>query len=160
MAMGIKVQTIIRKYARKNFAVIIIGDKDHPEVLGLRGYADDKCYVVGTPEELEDLPAFENAIIVAQTTQNTQFFEAVKKWAASNHPNYKIYETICDSTQRRQAEVKRLAETVDVVIVVGGRESGNTRRLAEIARGTGKPAYHIETEADLDSIDINVLSAA
>jgi (E)-4-hydroxy-3-methyl-but-2-enyl pyrophosphate reductase len=156
----IKVQTIIDKYARKNFTTIIIGDKDHPEVIGLRGYAGDKCYVVGTLEELDDLPAFDDAIIVAQTTQNTQFFEAVKKWAAGNHPHYKIYETICDSTQRRQAEVKRLAETVDVVIVVGGRESGNTRRLAEIARETGKPAYHIETEADLESLDMDVLSSA
>ena len=156
----IKVQTIIRKHAKKNYAAIIIGDKDHPEVIGLLGYARQKGYVIGTMEELEALPAFENAIIVAQTTQNTQFFDAVKNWTAANHPHYKIYNTICDSTERRQAEVKRLAETVDAVIVVGGRNSGNTRRLTEIARETGKPAYHIESETDLKAIDLEVLSSA
>ncbi len=156
----IKVQTIIRKHAKKNYAAIIIGDKDHPEVIGLLGYARQKGYVIGTMEELEALPAFENAIIVAQTTQNTQFFDAVKNWTAANHPHYKIYNTICDSTERRQAEVKRLAETVDAVIVVGGRNSGNTRRLTEIARETGKPAYHIESETDLKAIDLDVLTSA
>jgi 4-hydroxy-3-methylbut-2-enyl diphosphate reductase len=156
----IKVQTIIRKHAKKNYAAIIIGDKDHPEVIGLLGYARQNGYVVGTMQELEALPSFDNAIIVAQTTQNTQFFEAVKNWAAANHPHYKIYNTICDSTERRQAEVKRLAQAVDAVIVVGGRNSGNTRRLAEIARETGKPAFHIESETDLKAIDSDVLAGA
>jgi len=156
----IKVQTIIRKHAKKDYASIIIGDKDHPEVIGLLGYARQKGYVIGTIEELAALPAFENAIIVAQTTQNTQFFDAVKSWTAANHPHYKIFNTICDSTERRQAEVKRLAEAVDAVIVVGGRNSGNTRRLAEIARQTGKPAYHIESETDLNTIDLDILSSA
>lgn len=156
----IKVQTIIRKHAKKDYAAIIIGDKDHPEVIGLLGYARQKGHVIGSIEELESLPAFEKAIIVAQTTQNTEFFERVKLWTAANHPHYKVYNTICDSTERRQAEVKRLAETVDAVIVVGGLESGNTRRLAEIAQETGKPAYHIESEADLANIDLDVLGAA
>ncbi len=156
----IKVQTIIRKHARKDHAVIIIGDKNHPEVIGLLGYAQGRGHVAGSLEELEALPRFDDAIIVAQTTQSTQLFEAVKKWAASRHPHYKIFDTICDSTERRQAEVKRLAEAVDVVIVVGGLKSGNTRRLAQIARQTGKPAYHIESEADLQSIDPDLLTSA
>jgi 4-hydroxy-3-methylbut-2-enyl diphosphate reductase len=156
----IKVQTIIRKHAKKDYASIIIGDKDHPEVIGLLGYARQKGYVVGSIEELEALPAFDNAIIVAQTTQNTNLFEAVKNWAAAKHAHYKVFNTICDSTERRQAEVKRLAEAVDAVIVVGGRDSGNTRRLAEIAQQTGKPAYHIESEEDLKAIDTDVLESA
>jgi len=156
----IKVQTIIRKHAKKNYASIIIGDKDHPEVIGLLGYARGKGYVIGTMQELEALPAFEDAIIVAQTTQNTRLFDAVKDWTAANHPHYKVYNTICDSTERRQAEVKRLAESVDAVIVVGGRDSGNTRRLAEIAGESGKPSYHIESEADLKTIDSDVLISA
>jgi 4-hydroxy-3-methylbut-2-enyl diphosphate reductase len=156
----IKVQTIIRKHAKKDYAAIIIGDRDHPEVIGLLGYARDKGYVVGSMEELEALPSFENAIIVAQTTQNTQFFEAVKNWTAAEHPHYKVFNTICDSTERRQAEVKRLAESVDAVIVVGGRNSGNTRRLAEIARKSGKPTYHIESETDLEAIDTETLVSA
>jgi len=156
----IKVQSIIRKHAKKNYAAIIIGDKDHPEVIGLLGYARGNGYVAGSMAELEALPAFENAIIVAQTTQNTRLFENIKNWVAATHSHYKIFDTICDSTGRRQAEVKRLAESVDAFIVVGGRNSGNTRRLAEIARQTGKPAYHVETEADLESIDMDALASA
>ena len=156
----IKVQTIIRKHAKKGYASIIVGDKGHPEVIGLLGYALDNGYAVASMEELESLPTFDKAIIVAQTTQNTRFFESVKNWAAVKYPHYKIFDTICDSTGRRQAEIKRLAESVDAVIVVGGRNSGNTRRLAEIASQTGKPTYHIESELDLESIDMNALTSA
>lgn len=156
----IKVQTIIRKHAKQQYATIIIGDKDHPEVIGLLGYADQDGYVAGSIEELDRLPAFERAIIVAQTTQNTHFFEDVKRWARQKHPHYKIFDTICDSTERRQAEVKRLAAGVNAVIVVGGSNSGNTTRLAEIARESGKPAYHIETEEDLEELDLKELSTS
>ncbi|MEE4264306.1 MAG: 4-hydroxy-3-methylbut-2-enyl diphosphate reductase [Desulfobacteraceae bacterium] len=156
----IKVQTIIRKHSKKGFTAIIIGDKDHPEVIGLQGYARDNGFVIGSMQELEALPDFENAIIVAQTTQNTQFFESAKNWAAAHHPHYKVFNTICDSTERRQAEVMRLAAAVDAVIVVGGRNSGNTRRLAEIASESGKPTYHIESETDLNNIDTDALVAA
>ncbi len=146
----IKVQSIIAKHARQGFAVIIIGDKSHPEVRGLLGYADDNGHVAENMEALSALPVFDRAIIVAQTTQNTDLFDAVKSWAKQHHPGYKVFDTICDSTENRQAEVRRLAESVDAVVVVGGADSGNTRRLYEMARETGKPAVQIETEADLD----------
>jgi 4-hydroxy-3-methylbut-2-enyl diphosphate reductase len=146
----IKVQSIIQKHAREGYAIIIVGDEDHPEVVGLSGYAGEAGHVVDSMDELEALPVFENAIIVAQTTQNINFFEKVRQWAADSHPNYKVFRTICDSTQKRQDEIRRLAEDVDAVVVVGGHTSGNTQRLAEIARQTGKPAQAVETEAELD----------
>ena len=155
----IKVQTIIAKHAKKGYAAIILGDRDHPEVTGLLGYAGEKGHVVGSLQELEALPAFDRAIIVAQTTQNTDLFDSVRRWAAENHPQYKLFDTICDSTERRQAEVKRLAGEVDAVIVVGGLHSGNTRRLTEIAAESGKPAYHIETEEHLDQVELKEISA-
>jgi 4-hydroxy-3-methylbut-2-enyl diphosphate reductase len=156
----IRVQSIIRKHARRNFAVVIVGDRDHPEVVGLLGHAGPNGYVVGTAEELADLPEFEKAILVAQTTQDTRMFRALKEWAARHYPHYKVFDTICDSTERRQADVEHLAESVDAVIVVGGRESGNTRRLYEIARQSGKPAFHVESEAELAAIDLGLLGAA
>jgi (E)-4-hydroxy-3-methyl-but-2-enyl pyrophosphate reductase len=156
----IKVQTIIKKHLKKGFASIIVGDRNHPEVIGLHGYGGDKSYVAKNIDELSALPRFENAIIVAQTTLNTHLWQAVKKWAAENHPHYKIFETICDSTERRQAEVQRLAESVDAVIVVGGHNSGNTKRLVDIARQTGRPAFHIESEADLINMDMSALTSA
>lgn len=153
----IKVQTIIRMHAVKDYASIIIGDKDHPEVIGLLGYAEGKGFVVDNLDDLDSLPSFEKAIIVAQTTQNTLFFEEIKKWAINKFPHYKTFDTICDSTVKRQAEIQNLADSVDAVIVVGGQNSGNTKRLAEISRKTGKPTYHIETESE---IDVDALSEA
>jgi 4-hydroxy-3-methylbut-2-enyl diphosphate reductase len=146
----IRVQTIIRKHTAKGYASIIIGDRDHPEVIGLKGYAGDSGHVAASLEELQQLPVFDQAIIVAQTTQNTRLYEAVKNWAAANVPHYKIYDTICDSTEKRQAEVQCLSAQVDAVVVVGGKESGNTQRLYEVARHSGKPAFHVETEEELD----------
>ncbi|UCF91685.1 MAG: 4-hydroxy-3-methylbut-2-enyl diphosphate reductase [Desulfobacterales bacterium] len=156
----IKIQTIIEKHANQNYASIIVGDKDHPEVIGLLGYAGGRGYVIGRLDELDALPAFDQAIIVAQTTQNTRLFAAIQEWAARCFPHYKVFHTICDSTERRQAEVEQLAETVDAVIVVGGRNSGNTQRLAEIARQSGKPAFHIESETELESLDLDALTSA
>jgi len=146
----IKVQNIIHKHAKLGYSSIIIGDQDHPEVIGLLGYAMGNGYVVGSIKELDSLPIFDKAIVIAQTTQSFLLFEEVEKWAAGKFPLYKIFDTICGSTSKRQAEVKRIAECVDAVIVVGGRNSGNTKRLAEIANRSGKPVYHIETETELD----------
>jgi 4-hydroxy-3-methylbut-2-enyl diphosphate reductase len=145
----IRVQTIIRVHARKGFATIIIGDRDHPEVVGLVGYAGKIAHVVSSMDQLEGLPAFDQAIIVAQTTQNLKLYDQVKAWATAMYPHYKTFNTICDSTEKRQAEVKQLADRVDTLIVVGGKQSGNTQRLAEIGAETGKPTFHVETEADL-----------
>jgi 4-hydroxy-3-methylbut-2-enyl diphosphate reductase len=150
----IKVQSIISKHAGQGFAVIIIGDRAHPEVRGLMGYAGRNGYVAETMAELEALPDFERAIVVAQTTQNIAFYESVKAWIRKIHPHYKVFDTICASTENRQDEVKNLAATVDAVVVVGGFDSGNTRRLYEIARETQKPVIHIETEADLNIADL------
>ncbi|MBC2715311.1 MAG: 4-hydroxy-3-methylbut-2-enyl diphosphate reductase [Desulfobacteraceae bacterium] len=146
----IKVQSIIAKHSRQGYAVIIVGDRVHPEVIGLLGYAGENGYVAENMDALNALPKFDKAIIVAQTTQNKTFFEEVTAWAETLHLNYQVFNTICDSTESRQEDVKNLAEKVDAVVVVGGYESGNTKRLFDIARDAGKHAVHIETEAELD----------
>lgn len=146
----IQVQTIIRVHANREYATIIVGDKDHPEVVGLLGFAKDNGHVVANLDELALLPAFEKAIIVAQTTQNKGLFEAVKKEASVYYPHYEVFDTICGSTEKRQSEVKELADNVDAMVVVGGKNSGNTQRLVEIAKAAGKPAFPVETDEDLD----------
>lgn len=146
----IKVQTIIKKHAQKGYASIIVGDRDHAEVIGLMGYAGEKKIVVGSLEQLENIPPFEKAIIVAQTTQNTHFFENTKAWFRTHRPDYLIFDTICGSTEKRQNEVNSLAQIVDAIIVVGGYTSGNTHRLYEIAKKSGKPSFYIEDETQLD----------
>lgn len=146
----VKVQSIIKSHARKGYAAIIIGDQDHPEVISLLGFAGEKGHVAGTLDMLQRLPRFEQAIVVAQTTQNEALYQQVKTWVANHRSHYKVFDTICDSTEKRQAEVRRLAQEVDAVVVVGGKNSGNTRRLAEIVTASGKPAYPIEAESELD----------
>jgi len=146
----IRVQVIIKKHAEKGYSVIIAGEKNHPEVIGLYGHTGKKGHIINSLSEMQALPSFDKAIIVAQTTQNTTFFTNLTEWVQENHPEYKIFNTICDSTERRQKEIKEISESVDAVIVVGGKESGNTRRLAEIARQGGKKTIHIEDDSDLD----------
>lgn len=150
----IKVQSIIKKHAAKGFETIIVGDQDHAEVVGLLGYAGKSGHVVNSLDQIKELalslPETSQAIIVAQTTQNKLFFDKIRQWANAEKPHYKIFDTICDSTEKRQEEITRMAESVDAVVVVGGRNSGNTQRLAEIAGQTGKPSYHVESEEELD----------
>jgi 4-hydroxy-3-methylbut-2-enyl diphosphate reductase len=146
----IKVQNIIKTYAARGFSVIIVGDENHPEVIGLHGFSGDRGFVVGSLVDLKQLPFFNNAIIVAQTTQNTSYYDEIKSWVKVNCPHYKIFDTICDSTEKRQWEVKDMATKSDALVIVGGKNSGNTQRLYEIALQSGKPAFHIETATELD----------
>lgn len=153
----VRVQVIINKYAKKGYSTIIIGDKKHPEVVGLLGYAKGNGHAVTTLEALDSLPKFENAVVVAQTTQNTRFWTQIEQWAHENAPHYKLFDTICGSTEKRQTEVRKLAQANDALVVVGGKESGNTKRLAQIAGQTGKYAVHIE---ECDEIDYEKLASA
>jgi len=144
-----RVQQIIQSSVAENAAAIIIGDPDHPEVIGLRGYAGKHGYVVSNLHELTQLPRFNQAVVVQQTTQSTALYHQCRDWLAENLPHYRVHSTLCDSTKLRQMEVKELAPSVDAMIVVGGHESGNTKRLAEVSRQSGLPTYHIETEREL-----------
>jgi 4-hydroxy-3-methylbut-2-enyl diphosphate reductase len=155
----VKVQTIIAKYAKQGYAVIIIGDRDHPEVAGLLGYADGKGHVVSSLEDLGQLPFLDRAIVVAQTTQDSRFFDAVARTIKERFSHFKLFNTICDSTHRRQAEVRNMAKSVDAVVVVGGRNSGNTQRLAQVVEQEGVPAFHVEREEELDRKTIEALRA-
>ncbi len=151
----IKVQSIIRRYAKKGYDSIIVGDFNHPEVVGLNGYAEGRGHVVSNMDAICALPQFDKAIVVAQTTLNMTFYEEVKKWVKKTHHHYEIFDTICDSTEKRQSEIIKLAEIVDAVVVVGGKNSGNTKRLAEIVSQAGKKVWHIE---DVSELDIEALS--
>ncbi len=145
-----RVQTIIEKNAGRGAAVIILGNKHHAEVVGLLGYSGEQGYTVESLAELKELPAFDKAIVVSQTTQDLSLFEEIKEWLKIHRPHYKIINTICPATQNRQAEARELAGTVDAMIVVGGYNSGNTRRLVQVAEKSGCPTYHVETADDLD----------
>ena len=146
----IKVQTIIQKYAQKGFRAIIVGEEDHPEVAGLLGFTQGLGVVVRDLEELQSLPDYETAIVVAQTTQSRSEYMDVQEWLTRNKPHYIVFSTICESTENRQKEVETMMGDVDALVVVGGLNSGNTRRLVQIGQRAGKPTFHVETENELD----------
>jgi (E)-4-hydroxy-3-methyl-but-2-enyl pyrophosphate reductase len=155
----IKVQTIISKYAKKGWATIIVGDEDHPEVMGLLGYAEGTGYIISDPDDLNKLPPLEHGIVVAQTTQDGVLFERIARAIVERFPHFKVFNTICDSTLKRQAEIREMAASLDAVVVVGGHDSGNTRRLAQVVEQQGVRAFHIESEAELDREAIEPLDA-
>jgi (E)-4-hydroxy-3-methyl-but-2-enyl pyrophosphate reductase len=145
-----KVQAIIRRWAAKGYDTLIVGDADHPEVEGLLGYTEGRGYVVVSAPDVAALPALGDLIVVAQTTQSEALFEARVAEIKARFPKARIFNTICDATIFRQAEAQDLARRAEALVVVGGRNSGNTQRLVEISRATGVPTYHVETEQELD----------
>jgi 4-hydroxy-3-methylbut-2-enyl diphosphate reductase len=145
-----RVQAIIRRWARQGYATLIVGDADHPEVRGLLGHTDGQGYVVATAAEVAALPELQDVIVVAQTTQSGSQFNARVAEIRARFPQARIFNTICDATASRQGEVQELAQQVEALVVVGGRNSGNTQRLVEISRNAGIPTYHVETEQELD----------
>ncbi len=146
----IRVQAIIARAAKLGADVVIVGDASHPEVVGLLGHARGRGQVVSGPEEVQDLPELANVVAVAQTTQTSENFQAVMAALKARYGRVEVHETICEATHRRQDEVKNLAAEVDGVVVVGGKNSGNTRRLAQVAAEAGRPVFLVETEDELD----------
>lgn len=151
----LKVQAIISKYKRQGYATVIIGDRDHAEVIGLMGYTEDTGVIVSNEEDVDTLrlPFAAPYIIVSQTTQDQNTFDRLIQMITDRFPNGKVFNTICDSTRKRQDEVRSLCGSVQALVVVGGRNSANTQRLGEIARDMGRPVYVIETKDELDLAD-------
>jgi (E)-4-hydroxy-3-methyl-but-2-enyl pyrophosphate reductase len=145
-----QVQAIIKSHAKKGYTTVIAGDRDHAEVIGLKGYGEGKVYIINSEAEVADLPAIQSLLLVAQTTQNEKVYGEISRAVKKRYPDAAVFDTICDATSERQKEIKTLAEQVDGVVVVGGYHSGNTQRLAQISKETGKPTFHIETEKELD----------
>lgn len=148
-----KVQSIIRRHAKKGYTTVIVGDSDHAEVIGLVGYGEGKAIVINSIEELSNLPESEKICLVAQTTQNEKVYENITKKVTERFPDTLVFNTICEATSERQSEVKEIAANVDCMVVVGGYHSGNTKRLALVSEEAGTLAYHIETEKELKKED-------
>jgi len=146
----IRVQTIIRSYTRKGYDVVILGDSDHPEVIGLMGYSEKPAYLIQALEDVAALPQLERLFVVAQTTQDEQVFDEITAAIKKRFPNTVIFNTICEATHQRQQEIRNMAEQVDSMVIVGGYHSGNTQRLVQVADKAGLTTFHVETEHDLD----------
>ncbi|HBF35087.1 TPA: 4-hydroxy-3-methylbut-2-enyl diphosphate reductase, partial [Candidatus Sumerlaeota bacterium] len=146
----IRIQRLIAKHVAAGEHIIIVGDHGHAEVMGLLGYAQGKGYVVATEEDVAALPDMPKVYVVSQTTQSESHFENLLACVQKRWPDCQKDCTICNSTEKRQAETIRIANMSDAMVVVGGKNSANTVRLAELAAETGTPTFHIETSDELD----------
>ncbi len=150
------VQAIIRKHTALDYTVIIAGDREHPEVDGLWGYTEGRGIIVTTLEDAEKLPAMEKVCIVAQTTQDTGHYARIVQKIQEKSPQAVVFNTICSSTERRQEEIIALASEMDALFVVGGKNSANTCRLADLAQKQNTPTFHIETAEEIKNIDLTL----
>jgi 4-hydroxy-3-methylbut-2-enyl diphosphate reductase len=145
-----KVQEIVARYAAQGYTCVVVGDAGHAEVNGVLSYADGAGHVISGPDEVSTLPDADKVVVVAQTTQDEEVFRRTLEGVRKRFGECLAFDTICRSTERRQREVRELARSVGAMVVVGGLDSANTRRLAEISAATGTPTYHVETDRELD----------
>jgi 4-hydroxy-3-methylbut-2-enyl diphosphate reductase len=147
-----KAQLLIAKQSARKRILFLLGETDHPEVQGLLSYAENGALVLESEADLdaalqEDCgPCF----LAAQTTQDQKLYDRI---AATLHlrrgEDIPVLDTICAATMDRQAETRRIAQSVEAMVVVGGRSSGNTRRLVQVAEQAGIPCFHVESVAEL-----------
>ena len=147
-----KIHNIVAEQSAAGRQVIIVGDAKHPEVQGIRGWGDDKTKVIDSYEEFEKLAISPEVqlCLVAQTTFNyNKFQELVEKFSRTSY-DINVLNTICNATQERQVEAKKVASQVDVMLVIGGKHSSNTQKLYEICQKECKNTYYIQTVGDLN----------
>lgn len=140
----------VREYDAQGFHAIIVGDAVHGEVKGIRGYARSSS-VIATVEEAETVALPSPSIVVSQTTFARTAYARIAAVLRRRDPGILVFETTCAATETRQQSVVRLAEGVEALLVIGGRESANTRWLFEAARATGRPSWQIEGAGDIPS---------
>ena len=153
-----KIHNIVSKESAAGKYLIIIGNPEHPEVQGIRGWAKSDVSVVQNKEDIEELVIEDNReiCIVAQTTFNYNKFQDLVEIISKKSYDVSVLNTICNATKERQTEARSIAEEVDAMIVIGDKHSSNTQKLFEICQGACKDTYYIQT---LDDLDLNQLGS-
>jgi 4-hydroxy-3-methylbut-2-enyl diphosphate reductase len=146
-----KAQQHAQSLSREGYRVVVVGEKKHPEVQSILGYAGENSVVVEQPEDIDQLSLQGRLGVVAQTTQSYGNFSEIVLRLLRLSNELKVFNTICSSTKERQDATRALASRVDVMIVVGGRNSANTSRLVSLSRDAGKPTYHVEVVDEIRS---------
>ena len=145
-----KIHKIVEEHYKNGYKIVIVGDKNHPEVIGINGWCNDSAYIVYNKngEIDEDLSDF-CVCVVAQTTINREIFGKIVQNIKKTCKSSIIFDTICIATRDRQKEADSLSRESDMMIVIGGKESSNTQKLFEIAKNNCPNTYLVETAADL-----------
>jgi 4-hydroxy-3-methylbut-2-enyl diphosphate reductase len=150
-----RVQRLASRAAKEDRHVIVVGNPDHPEMVGVKGYAPDHAFVINDAAELASLPKLRNPLVVSQTTIKAKTFhdtaEAVKAIAEGET---QIVNTICSATRDRQDSARALAGQVDAFYIIGGQHSSNSRKLVAVCKEQCEKSFLIQTEADIDLGDL------
>jgi len=150
-SLVLRAQRFTKQLADEGYRVVILGTPEHPEVVGLVGFAGTDFTIVETKDQWERLPKMKKAGVVSQSTQPPWAFKELVGHVAEISQELKVFNTVCPVTIKRQNAATELAGETDVIVVVGGKNSANTRELVNLARIQGKTAYHIEHATELES---------
>lgn len=142
-------QNQVKMLSECGYDMVIVGEEDHPEVKGIVSYATGRVFVVASATEAATLPKMKKIGVIAQTTQSYQALEAVALVCLSKAQELRVFNTICNATSVRQDEAKAMAGDVGCMLVIGGYNSANTRRLAEICSEIQPNTHHVETADQL-----------
>ncbi|MDN0060195.1 4-hydroxy-3-methylbut-2-enyl diphosphate reductase [Mediterraneibacter glycyrrhizinilyticus] len=153
-----KIHNIVRKESADGKYILIIGNPEHPEVIGIRGWAGTEAAVVQTADDINkiDFCKKEKICVVSQTTFNYNKFKDLVEIIKKKSYDVSVLNTICNATKERQTEAQSIAESVDAMIVIGDKHSSNTQKLFEICRKACNNTYYIQT---LDDLDLNQLGS-
>ena len=143
------IHQLVREYSQDGDAVIIVGEPDHPEIVGIAGWAHGAVFILPTREAAEQAKLPDRALVVAQTTLRRDRFEDVLSVIRGKVADLTVRMTICAATSKRQQEAEALSHEADVMIIVGGRNSSNTKKLLETCRLRCERAYQVETPEDV-----------
>jgi 4-hydroxy-3-methylbut-2-enyl diphosphate reductase len=145
-------QNIVARMSKEGYSVVIFGDQKHPEIKGVVSYAEDEnhAFVVLNKEELDELPLKNKVALVSQTTKKPADFLQIVNALILTHKEVRVFNTICNATFENQDAASELAKRADVMIVIGGRHSSNSKMLHSISEQECKESYLIENETELD----------
>lgn len=144
-----KPQEIVEKMSSEGCEIVIFGDANHPEVKGIKSYSSTNAYVVLEERELADIKFKGKVAVVSQTTKKVENFMKIVNFLMLKVKEVRVFNTICDATFKNQEAIKSLSLTSDVMIIVGGKNSSNTKQLFLIAQNNCKDSYHVENEEEL-----------
>ena len=151
-----KIHKIVSEYHNKGYGIVIVGDKNHPEVKGINGWCGNNALVIyDINKQIDENFSKKPVCVVAQTTIKREIFSQIVQNVKKTCKSTLIFDTICSATKDRQTETAALSEESDCMIVIGGRESSNTRKLFEIAKERCGEAYHIETYEEIPQKSYN-----
>ena len=145
-------QNIVQNMSEDGYSIVIFGDEDHPEIKGVVSYAQDKddAFIVLEAEELESLPLKGKVAVVSQTTKKPEDFAKIVTALMATRKEIRVFNTICNATFENQDAAAELAKEADVMVVIGGKHSSNTKQLHSICVRDCQDSYLIENETELD----------